>query len=52
MLFWNNLHKVIYKYQNIEKVNNLKVFGSNKTKGLKQHNQNQLRSPMPERRAS
>ena len=26
----------------------LKVFGSNKTKGPKQDNQNRLRSPMPE----
>jgi hypothetical protein len=31
----------------IGKPNNLKVFGSNKTKGTKEDNQNQLRSAMP-----
>ena len=32
----------------VGKPNNLKRFASNKTKGLKQDHQNQLRSPMPE----
>jgi len=33
--------------QKIGKPNNLKVFGSNKTKGQKQENQNLRKSPMP-----
>jgi hypothetical protein len=31
----------------MEKANNFKIFGSNKTKGPKQDSQNRLRSPMP-----
>ena len=34
--------------KNIGKSNNIKVFGSNKTKGPKQVSQNQLRSPILE----
>jgi len=40
--FWNNLHQV----QKIGNPYNLKIFGSKKTKGPKQDNQNLLRSPM------
>ena len=32
------------QYRNIEKPNNIKVFGNNKTKGPKQDSQNPLRS--------
>jgi hypothetical protein len=36
------------QYRNIGRPNNLKVFGSNKTKGPKHNNQNLQKSPMPE----
>jgi len=36
------------QYRNIGKHNNLKVFGSNKTKGPKQDSQNRLRLLMPD----
>ena len=36
------------KYRNIGKPNNLKVFGSNKTKGPKQDSQNRFMLLMPE----
>jgi len=42
MRFWNNIHQV-RSSQKIAKPDNLKVFGSNTTKGPKQ---NQLRSLM------
>ena len=45
--FWNNLDQV-RSNRKIGKTNNLKVFGSNKTKGHKQDSQNRLWSPMPE----
>ena len=38
----------IAQNRKIGKANNLKVFGSNKTKGPKQDYQNWLRSPMSE----
>ena len=43
--FWSNLHQA--QNRKIGKPNNLKVFGSNKTKGPKQDSQNQLKSHMP-----
>lgn len=47
-----NLHQVCLKSEitfiknKIEKPNTLKTFGSNKSKGPKQHCENHLRSPM------
>jgi hypothetical protein len=44
----NNLHHVRSKQPKYREPNNLKVFGSKKTKGPKQDSQNRLWSPMPE----
>ena len=44
-----SVHDMCHQVKNLKigKPNNLKVFGSNKTKGPKEDNQNQLRSAMP-----
>jgi hypothetical protein len=44
----NNLHHVRSKQPKYREPNNLKVFGSKKTKGPIQDSQNRLWSPMPE----
>jgi hypothetical protein len=46
--FWNNLQQVRSIYRYIGTPNNLKVCGSNNTKGPKRDSQNRLRSPMPD----
>ena len=46
MRFWNNLHQIGSKSK-VWKANNFTIFGSYKTKGWKQNNQNLRRLPLP-----